>query len=70
MKWDYDDKEKVKSDYEYKITLLQKRIGDLERENEDAMVCSQFNLNFLPVVGAYVSDKCRIEILILLVQEN
>lgn len=40
MKWDYDDKEKVKSDYEYKITLLQKRISDLERENGDAMVCS------------------------------
>lgn len=26
----------LKADYEYKITMMQNRIGDLERESEDA----------------------------------
>ncbi|GAA5850267.1 hypothetical protein JCM8547_001069 [Rhodosporidiobolus lusitaniae] len=28
--------EKVKSEYEYKLTMLQNRVGELERENDDA----------------------------------
>ncbi|GAA5925645.1 hypothetical protein JCM10213_008845 [Rhodosporidiobolus nylandii] len=37
--WDYDAQqqvEKVKSEYEYKLTMLQNRVAELERENEDA----------------------------------
>ncbi|GAA5917079.1 hypothetical protein JCM6882_009488 [Rhodosporidiobolus microsporus] len=36
--WDYDPAalEKVKSEYEYKLTMLQNRVGELERENDDA----------------------------------
>ncbi|GAA5859755.1 hypothetical protein JCM1840_006439 [Sporobolomyces johnsonii] len=37
--WDYEDRsqlEKQKADYEYKLTMLQNRVQELERENEDA----------------------------------
>ncbi|GAA5993547.1 hypothetical protein JCM11641_002865 [Rhodosporidiobolus odoratus] len=36
--WDYEQQaiEKVKSEYEYKLTMLQNRVAELERENEDA----------------------------------
>ncbi|KAI5481540.1 cell polarity protein [Pseudohyphozyma bogoriensis] len=34
--WEYEEKEKVKADYEYKITMLQNRVTDLQREADDA----------------------------------
>ncbi|GAA5918784.1 hypothetical protein JCM1841_002734 [Sporobolomyces salmonicolor] len=37
--WDYEDRsqlEKQKADYEYKLAMLQNRVQELERENEDA----------------------------------
>lgn len=34
--WENDELQKIKSDYEYKITVMSKRITDLERENEDS----------------------------------
>ncbi|GAA6004285.1 hypothetical protein JCM10207_000650 [Rhodosporidiobolus poonsookiae] len=36
--WDYDPAalDKVKSEYEYKLAMLQNRVGELERENDDA----------------------------------
>ncbi|GAA5908347.1 uncharacterized protein JCM6883_004358 [Sporobolomyces salmoneus] len=38
--WDHEERqalEKQKSDYEYKLTVLQNRVQELERENEDAV---------------------------------
>ncbi|KAK4054926.1 component of the polarisome [Microbotryomycetes sp. JL201] len=34
--WKDEEREKMKSDYEYRITVMQNRIAELERENEDA----------------------------------
>ncbi|SGY30973.1 BQ5605_C002g01197 [Microbotryum silenes-dioicae] len=34
--WDHEAKEKLKADYEYKLTMLQSRIDDLEREVDGA----------------------------------
>lgn len=33
--WEHEDREKVKSDYEYKITMLQSRMAEIQRENDD-----------------------------------
>ncbi|KAL8280977.1 hypothetical protein RQP46_006656 [Phenoliferia psychrophenolica] len=33
--WEHEDREKVKSDYEYKITMLQSRMAEVQRENDD-----------------------------------
>lgn len=34
--WEMEEREKLKSDYEYKIATMNDRIRELERENEDA----------------------------------
>ncbi|KAK4705575.1 protein SPA2, partial [Phenoliferia sp. Uapishka_3] len=33
--WENEDLEKVKSDYEYKLTMLQSRMAEVQRENDD-----------------------------------
>ncbi|KAM0755439.1 hypothetical protein T439DRAFT_330639 [Meredithblackwellia eburnea MCA 4105] len=33
--WDQEELEKVKSEYEYKITMLQNRMSEIQRENDD-----------------------------------
>lgn len=56
--WDNEEIEKLKSDYEYKITLMSKRISELERENEDARDVMKVS-RFLRVGSALMDRRAR-----------